>query len=70
MSTTARISRTKEPLYPLRFEPVYPYRLGGGRRLAGLLTDPLPDDDPIGGAWLFSDREDYPSLVAIGPLNP
>ena len=26
------------PLYPLRFEPIYQYRLWGGRRLADLLT--------------------------------
>jgi mannose-6-phosphate isomerase len=31
-------------LYPLRFEPIYQYRLWGGRRLAGLLTAPLPGD--------------------------
>src|SRR5271163_4108888 len=56
------------PLYPLRFEPIYQYRLWGGRRLAGLLTAPLPDG-PIGEAWLLSDREDHPSLVAEGPLK-
>ena len=27
----------KVPMYPLRFEPIYQYRLWGGRRLAGLL---------------------------------
>ena len=30
------------PLYPLRFEPIYQYRLWGGRRLAEWLTAPLP----------------------------
>ena len=57
------------PLYPLRFEPIYQYRLWGGRRLAGLLTAPLPGDDPIGEAWVLSDREDHPSRVAEGPLK-
>ena len=33
-------------LYPLRFEPIYQYRLWGGRRLADLLTPPLPSDGP------------------------
>ncbi len=33
---------SQELLYPLRFEPIYQYRLWGGRRLAGLLTAPLP----------------------------
>jgi hypothetical protein len=29
-------------LYPLRFEPIYQYRLWGGRRLADLLTEQRP----------------------------
>ena len=57
------------PLYPLRFEPIYQYRLWGGRRLADLLTAPLPGDGPIGEAWVLSDREDHPSRVANGPLK-
>jgi len=56
-------------LYPLRFEPIYQYRLWGGRRLTGLLTTPLPSDGPIGEAWVLSDREDQPSQVADGPLK-
>ena len=59
----------KIPLYPLRFEPIYQYRLWGGRRLANLLAAPLPGDGPIGEAWLLSDRDDHPSLVANGPLK-
>jgi mannose-6-phosphate isomerase len=60
---------SQELLYPLRFEPIYQYRLWGGRRLAGLLTAPLPGDGPIGEAWVLSDREDHPSRVADGPLK-
>jgi mannose-6-phosphate isomerase len=56
-------------LYPLRFEPIYQYRLWGGRRLAELLAAPLPGDGPIGEAWVLSDRDDYPSRVADGPLK-
>jgi mannose-6-phosphate isomerase len=56
-------------LYPLRFEPIYQSRLWGGRRLAGLLTAPLPGDGPIGEAWVLSDREDHPSRIANGPLK-
>jgi len=41
---TDALSQT--PLYPLRFEPIYQYRLWGGRRLADLLTAPLPGDGP------------------------
>ena len=48
---------SQTPLYPLRFEPIYQYRLWGGRRLASLLTAPLPGDGPIGEAWVLSDRE-------------
>lgn len=55
-------------LYPLRFEPIYQYRLWGGRHLENLLSTPLPDG-PIGEAWLLSDREDHQSLVAEGPLK-
>ena len=56
-------------LYPLRFEPIYQYRLWGGRRLAGVLTAPLPGEGPIGEAWVLSDRDDHPSRVADGPLK-
>lgn len=55
-------------LYPVRFEPIYQYRLWGGRRLAGLLTAPLPSG-PIGEAWLLSDRDDHQSRVADGSLK-
>jgi len=57
------------PLYPLRFEPIYQYRLWGGRRLSNLLSTPLPGDGPIGEAWVLSDRDDHQSRVANGPLK-
>src|SRR5271165_5978356 len=60
---------TKTPMYPLRFEPIYQYRVWGGRRLASLLRAPLPGDGPIGEAWLLSDRDDHSSKVAAGPLK-
>jgi mannose-6-phosphate isomerase len=56
-------------LYPLRFEPIYQYRLWGGRRLASLLSAPLPGDGPIGEAWVLSDRSDHQSQIANGPLK-
>jgi mannose-6-phosphate isomerase len=55
-------------LYPLRFEPIYQYRLWGGRHLASLLTAPL-HSGPIGEAWLLSDRDDHQSRVTDGPLK-
>lgn len=67
--TSKRHAMDQTPLYPLRFEPIYQYRLWGGRRLASLLSAPLPGDGPIGEAWLLSDRDDHPSHVANGPLK-
>jgi len=55
-------------LYPLRFEPIYQYRLWGGRHLASLLSASLPSG-PIGEAWLLSDRDDHQSRVTDGPLK-
>jgi mannose-6-phosphate isomerase len=60
---------TKATLYPLRFTPIYQYRLWGGRHLADWLKTPLPSKGPIGEAWLLSDRDDHPSRVAEGPLK-
>jgi mannose-6-phosphate isomerase len=60
---------SRVPLYPMRFDPLYEYRLWGGRRLAGLLDVPLPNDGPFGEAWILSDREDHSSVVADGPLK-
>lgn len=37
--------------------------------MASLLSAPLPGDGPIGEAWVLSDRTDYQSLVANGPLK-
>lgn len=67
--TPTRQSTSDRPLYPLLFAPIYEYRLWGGRRLAALLTAPLPGDGPIGEAWLLSDRDDHASRVANGPLT-
>jgi mannose-6-phosphate isomerase len=55
-------------LYPLRFEPIYQYRLWGGRHLSNLLAAPLPNG-LIGEAWLLSDRDDHQSRVTDGPLK-
>lgn len=57
------------PLYPLRFAPIFEYRLWGGRRLASLLGTPLPGVEPIGEAWILSDRDQHLSVVADGPLK-
>src|ERR1700744_5388489 len=59
---------SKTALYPLLFKPIYQYRLWGGRRLANLLTEPLPDG-PVGEAWILSDREDHASEITNGELK-
>jgi mannose-6-phosphate isomerase len=59
---------SKTLLYPLRLEPIYQYRLWGGRQLSGLLKAPLPPG-PIGEAWILSDREDHASRVINGNLR-
>jgi mannose-6-phosphate isomerase len=59
---------SEAPLYPLRFEPIFQYRLWGGRSLTEWVGT-LPGDGPIGEAWLLSDRVDHPSRVANGPLE-
>jgi len=60
---------TNTNLYPLRFEPIYQYRLWGGRNFESLLRAPLPGNGPIGEAWVLSDRDDHASQVASGPLK-
>jgi mannose-6-phosphate isomerase len=60
---------TDQSLYPLRFEPVFQYRLWGGRRLGDWLGRALPGEEPIGEAWVLSDRDDHASAVADGPLK-
>jgi mannose-6-phosphate isomerase len=55
--------------HPVRLAPIYQYRVWGGRRLAGLLSKPLPADGLVGEAWVLSDREDHQSSVVGGPLT-
>src|ERR1035437_4974302 len=66
---TKRLTKKQKSLYPMLFEPIYQYRLWGGRRLADILTKPLPGDSPIGEAWVLSDRDDHSSYVTNGPLK-
>ena len=58
-----------DQIYPLKFDPIYQYRLWGGRKLAHLLSKPLPEDEPVGEAWLLSDRKDHTSKVSEGKLK-
>lgn len=58
-------------LYPLSFEPIFQYRLWGGRRLGPWMDKTLPggDDNTIGEAWILSDRADHASPISEGPLK-
>ncbi len=67
--TTKELNPDQIALYPLLFEPIYQYRPWGGRRLSKLLKKPLPGGGPIGEAWLLSDRDDFQSIIANGPLK-
>lgn len=58
-----------EQIYPLKFEPIYQYRIWGGRNLEHILSKPFPNDDPVGEAWLLSDRKDHASKVSEGKLK-
>lgn len=60
---------TVPALYPLLFEPKFQYRLWGGRRLGEWMGSALPADEPIGEAWVLSDRDGFSSVVAEGPLK-
>src|ERR1700753_1159064 len=50
-----RITMTQATLYPLKFDPIYQYRIWGGRRLEHWMSKPLPPNDLIGEAWILSD---------------
>ena len=56
-------------IYPLKFDPIYQYRLWGGRRLSNLLSKPLPENELVGEAWLLSDRKDHANKVTEGALE-
>lgn len=60
---------TEHALYPLRFAPFFQYRLWGGRALGDFMGQTLPGDGPIGEAWILSDRADFASQIANGPLT-
>ena len=59
---------TEQALYPLSFEPIFQYRLWGGRKLGDWMSKPLPNG-PIGEAWILSDRNDHASTVTHGALK-
>jgi mannose-6-phosphate isomerase len=59
---------TAAPFYPLRFKPIFEYRLWGGRALGEFMAAILPGEGPIGEAWLLGDRDNCASQVVNGAL--
>lgn len=55
-------------LYPLKFNPVYSYRIWGGEKLKTVLNKDY-DEDFIGESWEISDVEDNETQVSDGPLK-
>lgn len=52
----------------LRFTERYYERVWGGRKLGTLYGKPVPENVPIGEAWLISDHPGDESVIAEGPF--
>jgi mannose-6-phosphate isomerase len=57
-----------QPLYPLRFEPIFRRYIWGGRRLATELNKPIGPEDDYAESWEVVDHGEDQSTVAAGPL--
>ena len=55
-------------LYPLKFNPVYSYRIWGGTKLKTILNKQY-NQESIGESWEISDVEDNETLVGEGDLK-
>lgn len=55
-------------LYPLKFEPVYSYRIWGGDKLKTVLNKTY-NQESIGESWEISDVKDNETQVSEGPLK-
>ncbi len=59
---------SKSRLYPLILEPIYKYRIWGGRKLERILGKKLPANEPIGEAWETSCRDNDNNVIKNGEL--
>jgi mannose-6-phosphate isomerase len=57
-----------DPLYPLKFQPLFKRYLWGGRRLATVLGKALGEGEDFAESWEIADHEQGQSIVANGPL--
>ncbi|UCD57170.1 MAG: class I mannose-6-phosphate isomerase [Candidatus Hydrogenedentota bacterium] len=55
-------------LYPLVLEPIFKYRIWGGRRLEKMLGKKLPAGEPIGESWEVSCRNGDNNVIRNGEL--
>lgn len=55
-------------LYPFILEPIFKYRIWGGRRLEEMLRKELPPDEPIGESWETSCRGDDNNVIRNGEM--
>jgi mannose-6-phosphate isomerase len=55
-------------LYPLKFSPVYCYRIWGGEKLKTELNKKY-EDDSIGESWEISDVDQFETVVSEGNLK-
>ncbi len=54
-------------LYPLKFKPIYKYRIWGGQKLAEIFGRDLPDEK-IGESWELADLPEDKSIIVNGVL--
>ncbi|MBI5118986.1 class I mannose-6-phosphate isomerase [Candidatus Poribacteria bacterium] len=62
------MSATPGSLYPLVLDPIFKYRIWGGRRLEQFLGKKLPPGEPIGESWEVSCRNNDNSIIRNGEL--
>ncbi|MFD1316827.1 type I phosphomannose isomerase catalytic subunit [Namhaeicola litoreus] len=55
-------------LYPLKFDPIFQYRIWGGNKLKTFLNKNISTDH-IGESWEISDVSENQTLVSNGPLK-
>jgi len=55
-------------LYPLKFQPIFKYRIWGGHKLRTVLEKDF-DGDQIGESWEISDVQGDETLILDGPLQ-
>ncbi|RJP71704.1 MAG: mannose-6-phosphate isomerase [Candidatus Abyssobacteria bacterium SURF_17] len=55
-------------LYPLLLDPIFKYRIWGGRKLGTALGKKLPPQEPIGESWEVSCRNGDNNVISNGHL--